>query len=391
MFINRFGTFVIPFLALHLTRLGYSAAQSGLALGAYGAGNLIASAVGGHLTDTIGCRRTIVISMACGAVSMLWLSQAESLPWLIALAFFNGLIGEFYRPASSTLLTNLVEDRRRVTAFAAYRFAINAGFAFGPAVAGMLARHSYFWLFLGDAITSLLYGVIAFAMLPKDQARGASSLSAAGNLFTSLRDGGRAALRDARFRRLLAASLAVAMVFVQMLSTLGLEIKASGHSEKIYGLVLGLNGLLIVLFEIPLTSFTQRRSSVAMIGAGFALIGGGAALFGWASAPWQYGLAMAVFTVGEMFSMPVAMAYVAGLAPDGMRGRYLGVYGLTWAAALTFGPALGTAAFSLSPGALWLGCGLVGLFAGLIVVGPTGQSTTSSKATPGRVSEQRPP
>lgn len=52
-----------------------------------------------------------------------------------------GLATETYRPASSALLTDLVDPKDRVTAFAGYRIAINAGFAFGPAVAGWLAEH----------------------------------------------------------------------------------------------------------------------------------------------------------------------------------------------------------------------------------------------------------
>jgi MFS family permease len=379
MFINRFGTFVIPFLALHITRLGYSARQSGLALGAYGAGHFIASAVGGHLADTLGCRRTIIGSMACGAVCMLLLSQAHDLGWLIALAFLTGLTGEFYRPASSALLANLVPEGRHVTAFAAYRFAINAGFAFGPAVAGFLARHSYFWLFAGNAATSVLYGVIALVLLPRDGAAQANHLTSALQAGTSLKAACREAARDRRFVRLLVATFAVALVFVQMLATLGLAIKAAGLSDEIYGLVLGFNGVLIVLFEIPLTTFTQRRPPLKMMALGFALIGFGSALFGWGGTPWHFALGMAVLTAGEMFSMPVAMAYVANLAPGEMRGRYMGLYGLTWAAALACGPALGTLTFSWSPAALWSGCGLAGVLAALFMVRTVDRPTATAK------------
>jgi len=68
MFINRFGTFVMPFLALHVTALGHSAVVGGWVLGAFGAGHLLASALGGHLADTVGPCRTIVVSMVCGAL-----------------------------------------------------------------------------------------------------------------------------------------------------------------------------------------------------------------------------------------------------------------------------------------------------------------------------------
>ena len=108
MFVNRFGTFVVPFLALHVTQLGYSARLAGLALGAFGAGHFAAAVIGGYLADSFGRRRTIIAAMVAGAACMLLLSQAHDFRWLLGVAFLTGLVGEFYRPASSALLADLV-------------------------------------------------------------------------------------------------------------------------------------------------------------------------------------------------------------------------------------------------------------------------------------------
>jgi MFS family permease len=78
IFVNRFGTFVMPFLVLYLTRNGYSVAQSGLAAGVYGAGHFVASALGGHLADRIGRRNTIVLSMLGSAAAMLACRRLEA-------------------------------------------------------------------------------------------------------------------------------------------------------------------------------------------------------------------------------------------------------------------------------------------------------------------------
>src|SRR5438093_2858606 len=165
-FLNKFGTFVLPFLTIYMTRLGFSTTQAGLAIAAYGIGSLLASIVGGHLADRLGRRKTIVLSMFSGALAMLCLSQARTLPMMIAFAALVGLTGELYRPASSALLADLVPAGQRITAFAAYRMALNAGFAFGPATAGLLAKKSFLWLFVGDAATSILYGLVAWFALP---------------------------------------------------------------------------------------------------------------------------------------------------------------------------------------------------------------------------------
>jgi len=368
-FINKFGTFVVPFLALHLTRLGYSPAQAGLGLGAYGAGHFAASLLGGHLADSIGRRKTIVLSTFSGAVAMMLLSQAVSLPLLMALAFLTGMTVEFYKPASSALLADLVRPEHRVTAYAGYRFAINAGWAMGPAVAGLLAKYSYFWLFVGDAATAVVFGLVAWLFLPRERTPERLGGWLVMDAFHSVTEAGKAAFQDPRFVRLEVATLAVGVVFLQMPTTLGLEIKAAGYPPSTYGLVLALNGLMVVLFEIPLSTYTRRRPPRSIIAAGFALIGCGAGLNAWADEPWEYALAMAVLTSGEILSMSVSMAYAASLAPESMRGRYLGLYGLTWATAVACGPALGMWIFSYRPEVLWIGCGLTGLLAAGIVGG----------------------
>src|SRR6266496_3014295 len=165
-FLNKFGTFVLPFLTIYMGSLGYSPAQAGLAIAGYGIGTLAASLIGGYLADTIGRRKTIVLSMSTVSVAMLCLSQARSLPALVGFSTLAGLTGELYRPASSALLADLVPAGRRVTAYSAFRMAFNAGWAFGPATAGFLAEYGFFWLFVGDAATSVLFGLVAFFALP---------------------------------------------------------------------------------------------------------------------------------------------------------------------------------------------------------------------------------
>jgi MFS family permease len=116
-FVNRFGTFVMPMLAMYLARSGFSVAQSGIAVGAYGAGHLATSMLGGHLADRIGRRHTIALSMFASAVTMLALSQARGYGSIVVLTFAAGLSTELYRPASSALLTDIVAADQRVLAF----------------------------------------------------------------------------------------------------------------------------------------------------------------------------------------------------------------------------------------------------------------------------------
>jgi MFS family permease len=359
-FLNKFGTFVIPFLTLYLTSRGYSVADAGFAVGAYGVGSLFASLLGGYLADKLGRRQTIMLSMFLGAAMMLLLSQARSLPVIIGLTALTGLASEFYRPASNALLADLVPPEQRVTAFATLRMAFNAGFAFGPATAGLLAACGYFWLFAGDAVTSALFGVVALVALPRVTPGGQTNASW-GEALTVL-------CRDRKLHQMLAANLAIGVVFCQMASTFGLYMTQLGFSAASYGAVISLNGALIVFCELPLTTITRRFPMRRIMALGYVIIAAGFALNYFAhTLPALVGC-MVLFTLGEMVTMPMASAYIANLAPAHLRGRYLGVSGLTWSLALVFGPALGMKLLTLSPAIYFAACGALGLLAAGIIL-----------------------
>jgi MFS family permease len=359
MFLNKFGAFVVPFLALYLTRSGYTLADAGLAIGAYGVGNFVASLLGGYLADTIGRRKTILLSMFSGAGTMLLLSQAHSLPMIIGLAALAGLASEFYRPACSALLTDLVPPSQRVTAFAAFRMAFNAGWAFGPATAGFLAAKGFFWLFVGDAATSILFGLVALLALPRDtkRPRRESSWGETARLVRS----------DFKFQKIILASFFVAFVFMQMSSTFGVHITNLGFSAATYGALISMNGALVVFCELPLTTITRRFATRRVLAAGYLLIGLGFALNAFAHTVPALAACVIIFTLGEMVAMPVTSAYVSNLSPAHLRGRYMGVYGLNWALALIVAPALGLKLLAYNPAVLWLGCGALSVIGAIII------------------------
>ena len=360
MFLNKFGAFVVPFLALYLTRTGYTLADAGLAIGAYGVGNLIASLLGGHLADSIGRRKTILLSTFSGAGAMLLLSQAHSLPLIILLAALTGLAGEFYRPACSALLADLVPPEQRVTAFAAYRMSFNAGWAFGPATAGLLAAKGFLWLFVGDAATSALFGLVVLLALPRDDIQHQRLETGWTEAIGRIR-------KDQKFNQLLLSSIVIAFVVMQMSSTFGIHVTHLGFSAATYGALISMNGAMVVLCELPLTTITRRFPARRVLAVGYFLIGAGFAMNAFARSVPALASCIVVFTLGEMIAMPVSAAYVSNLAPAHMRGRYMGVSGLNWSLALILAPALGMKMLASNPTVMWLSCGGLGILAAIII------------------------
>jgi MFS family permease len=362
-FINRFGTFVMPFLAIYLTRRGYGMAEAGAAVSAYGGGHLVASMLGGHLADRIGRRNTIVLSMFAGAISMLALSQATSYAMILVLTFFAGASAETYRPAATALIGDLVKPEQRIFAFGMYRWAINLGFAAGPATAGFLASRSFFYVFAGDAATSIVFGFIALAALPHGF-RSSGKEEQTGEAIVH-------AMRNERFVLFLLATLCVTWIEFQLHSTFPLYLQLQGYSTKTYGLLLSLNGVMIVLFELALTSWTQRFDRQRIIGLGYALAAIGIAMTGLAHSILELAGTVVIWTLGEMIYAPVTGAYVTSLAPERYRGRYSGIWMLMWSLGMLLGPWLGTLIFQRKPSVLWLTCAIVGIGgAGLSLVKP---------------------
>lgn len=359
-FVNRFGGFVMPFLILWLTDRGWDERIAAAAISCYGAGHLVASLGGGWLADRIGRRPTIVLSMLGSGVSMIWLFHAGGIAMTLLASFVAGTTAEAYRPAATAMVADLVPPEHRITAFAMYRLAINLGFAAGPAAAGFMAEHSFALLFWGDALTSFAWAAIAMIFLPA----GVAASGAQTRWIAALR----VIRRDGRFVLFLIATLLGALILFQFEAAMPLHLRAAGYPARVYGMLLSLNGLLIITLEILITGWTRRADLRRVMSLGFLLMGIGMAMTGLSTALPMVAISVVVWTFGEMIYSPVAGAWVAGIAPLDQRGRYMGLYSLMYSFGLIAGPALGAMLWRYDPRLLWSLIALLGVAAALIVL-----------------------
>lgn len=369
MFINRFGTFVIPFLGLHLRKSGYSKAEAGMALAFYGAGHFASSIMGGYMADALGRRRSILVSMALGAIAIWTLSSVNHITLISMCAFMAGLTAEMYRPSASALITDEVPEEQRVTVFAMLRFCINLGWCLGPATGGWLASHSFIWLFRLDAITCVAFGLLAWKWLPQSE-KIHVAMNGIADIPRGLVDQFRITMRHSGFRRLIVANVLVAFCFIQWISTLGIAMEQAGLPASYYGIVLGLNGVMIVLMEIPLSTWTRKHNPAHMVSCGYALIGMSACLLALPKSMPLFLIGMAIFTIGEMISLPVCMAYVSNMCEPSQRGRFMGMNGVSWSFSFAVGPSIGILMCNQFPNGFWVAVGILGLMSGYILVAP---------------------
>jgi MFS family permease len=367
-FVNRLGTFVLPFITLYLVHRGYSVPQAGLGLAAYGVGAIGAQGVGGLLADRLGRRNTIALSMTGGAVLTLSLVWVTGLLSIVCVVLLLGFVAEIYRPASSALVADLVAPEARVAAFSAYRMGLNIGWACGLALGGILAEHSYNLLFIGDAVTSLGFAVIAMSALPHGTRTSKHEERTRGHV-----SAGVSIAADKGFLLFLGAVFLTAAVYMQNATTFAVHVTGHGvgqlgFSTKTYGLLQAMNGLLVVLFELPISAWAQHRNRPHMAALGAVLVGGGFAVLAVVTGLPGLLLMVVVWTLGEIVESPATSAFVADRAPAHARGRYQGALGMMYASAAVVGPLVGTVVYHVNHHALWLGCGVAGVVAAALAL-----------------------
>ena len=356
--VNRAGTFIEPFFILYLTGPRHVSVQTtGFVLTAWGFGSLLSQPIGGVLTDRFGRRATLGASLAATAATLLALGAVRGLVLITVLAFVLGTVGDMYRPASSAAIADMIDAADRPRAYALQFWAVNLGFSVASVAAGLLLHIGFGVLFVLDAITTLVFGLLALRFVPETKPES---------------DGPPARLLDPvrlfrSDRLLLVATLIVlvySVLYIQANVTLPLAITSAGLPASVYGYVVAINGILIVIGQ-PLTlRLFERWPQRVVLPISLALVGMGMASTGLAHAPWTFGASVVVWTIGEIGTAGSFQALIAALAPVDMRGRYAGALGLAWGAADLIAPIVGASAFAHARTALWVGCMLAGAAAG---------------------------
>ncbi|MFN8095466.1 MAG: MFS transporter [Vicinamibacteria bacterium] len=348
--VNKLGTFILPYLALVLLR-DFRLAETDAArlLFAYGAGCLVSVLAGGVLTDRLGRRRTLLLSLFGSGLLAVAMGFAPErrvfVPLLIGFAF----VGELYRPAAAAVISDLLPSSERASGFAGLRMAVNLGWAAGVAVGGVLADWDWRLLFVGDGLTTLAYGVIVYFHIPDTRpaalALGASPAPIPASVAGARRPGpsplapGGSPLRDAVFLQVVLVAFLFTFVFSSNLSVFPLTVThGAGYPARVYGALVAVNGLLVAAFEITIVARLRRFRRLRVAALGNVLCAGGFGMLGLVM-HWSWFLvAVLVFTAGEILASPQAMSFVADWAPPGARGRYLSLYQATWSIAFAVNP-----------------------------------------------------
>ena len=373
-----------PFLTIYLVQtLGASAAQAGLVVAAYSVFSVVSGIGGGWLADRIGRRPVLIGSISCTAVLVLSMAMATQTWHVAVVMLLLGCIDPAFVPAARAAVADTVEEARRPRAFGLLSVANAVGWIAGPVIGAGLSSLGYPLLFGVSGVLVGSYAVIAFRWLPETRPRDARPGREGPDepRIPDLREApGRldpaAGLRLRIFGALLPLLVITQGLTFLWVTTLPIYAAVSlGLPTPIWGLLFGLNGLLIVLFQLRIATACEGRSKPRVIAAAVALYAVGlapVALLSPSTAVVGLAITIALVTVGEMLFMPVAAAFVSDLSPVDRRGTYQGIALAAGSIGSGIGPPIAGYVLDMSRGpALWLGAAailaVVGL--GFVVLG----------------------
>ena len=317
-------------------RLGASSLALGLA---FLAGALLSAGVGyfgGHLSDYLGRRPLILFGWGGQALfGLLFLSVGTQTLYGLALLATIPAFGALGSAADQALVSDLVPVERREASYAATRVASNLGTTLGPPIGGLLLLvGSWTALFLGVFALSVAAFAVALRWLPRRGDFAPESAPERGS-FGVIR-------RDRVFLLFLLSGTLAFIVYVAFAVVLPISLVSShGFSASTWGFLVVVNPLLVTLFQLRLTRRVTGISPATKLFVSMLLMGLPFLLLSLSASLLVVIVILVVFVVGEMLWVPTSQTVVAAIAPEDLRGAYMGAFGATAAAGFALGPLLG--------------------------------------------------
>jgi len=350
--INRIGESMIwPILTVYMReQLGIAVALITTLLTIEAISAIISTSFTGIGVDRFGRKQIMLISLLSNSVLFLAMLSTTNLYIWGVILIAKGAVNPMYRVGARAAVTDLVEEDNRAQAYAIMRTAANIGVTIGPVIGGLLIFISYAPLFIGASLAMLLFAILIYRYVPETIPQEAIEEQEQGIGYGMV-------LKDRRFLAYCSIYVFTVMPYILLFTLLPVYMKDEfSISESVFGLMLTMNAAMVVMFQFGTTRlvdrfhplFTLMMGTVAAISCfGVIVVSGSVELFV---------LSMVFLTIAEMLMMPTSMTYAANLAPTAQRGRYMGVYSLTWG----FGQALGLSIGgflndAIAPVAVWYG------------------------------------
>jgi DHA1 family tetracycline resistance protein-like MFS transporter len=361
---------VIPLLPFYAVRFGASPQEVTLLLAVYSLMQLFAAPLWGRLSDRVGRRPVLMISMAASVLAYLWIGSATAV-WMLfaARALAGACAGNI--AAAQAYIADITTPEERAKGMGLIGAAFGLGFIIGPALGGLLAGNdpatadieTPAWMAAGLSFLAL-WGVILLLpeSLPADlrgmHTGSRSRLKAIWNVL------GRPVLS-----RLILIFFLVILAFAGMESTFALwAIEQFGWGPGQVGYVFAYVGVLSAILQGGLIGRLARRfGEERLLLCGLALIGTGLLAMLFAHSIPRLAFAVSALALGMGLTQPSLNSLISRRAGRDEQGEVLGVSQSVGSLSRVLGPAAAGflfAQFGRNAAFFW---GAVLVFAALLV------------------------
>lgn len=328
-FIRAFGrgsTFI--FLPLvFITVFNMSFILTGLLLGIATVLRACVQYFSGQWTDRIGRRSILVYSQIPGIFAYLGLffTVAYPITFILPLVFWYStlVIGAVQYPAVQAAVADITEVQDRLSGFTLIRLTANLGIAVGPLIGAYLAGYGLQYIFLIASFVTVIEVIMLFKLMSETYTPVVGTKSVKKKL--------KEVYRSDRFF----------IFFIITGILLGFFTRQRGTSLTVYTVVLqnlpflylgyiwALNGILVVILQLPaLRAMTRWSNPMFWRGIGAVFYALSFVVLSFVPTLGILLLSMTVSTIGEDFVSPTTQTIVTTIAPDHLRGSYIGVYNL---------------------------------------------------------------
>ena len=338
--VNRCGYMAVPFMSMYITQsMHRTIADAGLIMTLFGIGSVLGGMAGGYATDIWGFRPVQIISLIISGLLFILFGVISDFTALCALIVILSFFVEAFKPANSTAVAAYATPENLTRSYALNRLATNIGFGFGTAFGGILAAIDYSLLFWVDGSVYMLAGLLIMVLLP------ARKLLTRSSKPVTDEPGGQSPWKDVMFVQFLLIVMMYMICFVLLFRLVPVYWKEEMHiSESTIGIVIGMNGLVIALFEMLLIQNLGNRrpdSFYMMMGTVFCGLAFCMLLVPAVVPVVLAAAAMLFFTTGEMLALPYISTFVMSRPSQANRGKYSAAYSVSQSVAQIIAPGAG--------------------------------------------------